>query len=124
MDRILIVDDSPSCALINQRFLQEAGFSTETVHSGREGIDRLEQGGFDLVLMDVVMPELNGFQATREITRNPKTAHIPVVIVSTKGEDSDKVWGLRQGAVGYLEKPVNKERLLAEVRRALETKAA
>ncbi|MCC6716001.1 MAG: response regulator, partial [Gammaproteobacteria bacterium] len=70
----------------------------------------------DLVLMDVVMPGLNGFQATRSITRDEATKHIPVIICSTKDQETDKVWGMRQGAKDYIVKPVDKEELLRKIR--------
>ncbi|ECE0941587.1 response regulator, partial [Salmonella enterica subsp. enterica] len=72
------------------------------------------------ILMDVVMPEMNGFQATRKLTRDPKTSHIPVVIISTKNQETDRVWGKRQGARDYLSKPITEEALITVIRSVME----
>lgn len=74
----------------------------------------------DLILMDVVMPDLNGFQATRQLQRDPKTQHIPVIIVSTKNQQTDKIWGLRQGAIDYLIKPVQESELIQSIETVLD----
>ena len=119
MALVLIVDDSPTEVHVLSGYLSKHGFETEAAADGREGIEKARQLKPDLILMDVVMPGLNGFQATRELARDPKTAAIPVVMVTTKGLETDKIWGMRQGAVDYLVKPVTEAQLVEKVRAAL-----
>lgn len=115
MARILIVDDSATQMHNLKTMLEKAGHETLSAINGLEGIQKAESDQPDLILMDVVMPELNGFQATRKITSNDKTKHIPVILVTTKDQDTDKIWGERQGAKGYLVKPPAEQDLLAMV---------
>lgn len=115
MARILIVDDSPTETLAFKQMLERNGHEVLTAESGADGVAVARQEMPDVVLMDIVMPGLNGFQATRQLTRGSDTAHIPVIIVTTKDQETDKVWGKRQGAVGYLVKPVDEETLLSEI---------
>jgi len=105
MARILIVDDSPSQLMGIRRIIEKLGHTALTAEDGAAGVELAQRELPDLILMDVVMPNLNGFQATRSITRDPRTAKIPVVLVTTKDQDTDRVWGLRQGAKAYLTKP-------------------
>lgn len=119
MSLVLIVDDSPTELHVLSGYLQKHGFATETAADGREGIDKARALKPDLVLMDVVMPGMNGFQATRELARDPDTAAIPIIMVTTKGLETDKIWGMRQGAVDYLVKPVTEAQLVEKVRGAL-----
>ncbi len=114
MARILIVDDSPSQLVGIKRIVEKLGHETVTAEDGAAGVEAAKRELPDLVLMDVVMPNLNGFQATRSIARDPSTKHIPVVLVTTKDQDTDRVWGMRQGAKAYITKPFN-EADLAEV---------
>lgn len=114
MARILIVDDSPSQLFGIQRLVEKIGHESLTAEDGASGVALAKQAQPDLVLMDVVMPNLNGFQATRQLNREPSTQHIPVVLVTTKDQDTDRMWGLRQGAKAYLTKPFG-EAELAEV---------
>ena len=114
MARILIVDDSPSQLVGIKRIVEKLGHDTVTAEDGAAGVEAAKRELPDLVLMDVVRPNLNGFQATRSITRDPSTRHIPVVLVTTKDQDTDRVWGMRQGAKAYITKPFN-EADLAEV---------
>ncbi|MFP7721649.1 response regulator [Lysobacter sp. A3-1-A15] len=114
MARILIVDDSPSQLVGIKRIVEKLGHDTVTAEDGAAGVEAAKRELPDLVLMDVVMPNLNGFQATRSIARDPATKHIPVVLVTTKDQDTDRVWGMRQGAKAYITKPFN-EADLAEV---------
>ena len=86
---------------------------------GEEGVAKAKSELPDLILMDVVMPGLNGFQATRKIHRDPATKDIPVIIVTTKDQDTDREWGMRQGAIDYLVKPVNTEELLAKIKASI-----
>jgi twitching motility two-component system response regulator PilH len=111
--RVLVVDDSKTQQLFLGRLLEEYGFQKLTAMDGQMGIALARREHPDLILMDVVMPRMNGFQATRRISRDPLTADIPVIIVSGKDMVCDRVWGLRQGAREYLTKPVEKTELLA-----------
>ena len=119
MTKIMIVDDSPTDAHRLQKILQKNGYQTLTAANGDEGIECARREKPDLILMDVVMPGLNGFQATRELTSSPETASIPVIIVTRKDQKIDRVWGLRQGAREYLTKPVNEGALMDLINQAL-----
>ena len=114
MARILIVDDSPSQLLGIQRIVEKLGHQSLTAEDGAAGVEVAKRELPDMVLMDVVMPNLNGFQATRTLSRDANTRHIPVILVTTKDQDTDRMWGLRQGAKAYLTKPFS-ESELAEV---------
>lgn len=119
MARILVVDDSPAEAHHFVNVLARQGHEVLTANSGEDGIDMAGAEQPDVILMDVVMPGVNGFQATRQITRATNTRHIPVIIVSSKSQDADRVWGERQGACGYLTKPVDDRTLIKAVNGAL-----
>jgi len=95
--------------------LARQGHQVLTAATGSDGVSLATEEQPDIILMDVVMPGINGFQATRQITRNDDTCHIPVIIVSSKSQDADKVWGERQGACGYLTKPVDDRTLISAV---------
>jgi len=95
--------------------LAKQGHQVLTAATGSDGVSIASEEQPDIILMDVVMPGINGFQATRQITRNTETSHIPVIIVSSKNQDADKVWGERQGACGYLTKPIDDRTLLNAV---------
>jgi len=114
MARILIVDDSPSQLMGIRRIVEKLGHEAITAEDGAQGVEVCKRELPDLVLMDVVMPNLNGFQATRSISKDPTTQHIPVILVTTKDQDTDRVWGMRQGAKAYITKPFS-ESDLAEV---------
>jgi twitching motility two-component system response regulator PilH len=120
MAQILIVDDSPTEAHVLRGILERNGFDVETAGNGAEGIALARELKPDLVLMDVVMPGMNGFQATRQLSRDPETSGIPVIIVTTKDQDTDRVWGLRQGARDFLTKPVSEKILMEKISVALE----
>ena len=105
MARILIVDDSPSQLLGIQRIVEKLGHESLTAEDGAAGVEVAKRELPDMVLMDVVMPNLNGFQATRTLSREATTKHIPVILVTTKDQDTDRMWGMRQGARAYLTKP-------------------
>ena len=115
MARILIVDDSPSQLLGMKRIVEKLGHETVTAEDGASGVEVAKATLPDLILMDVVMPNLNGFQATRAISKEPTTSQIPVVLVTTKDQETDKVWGMRQGAREYIVKPINAKELLAKI---------
>jgi twitching motility two-component system response regulator PilH len=107
MARVLIVDDSPTETYKISSILSKHGYDVITAENGEQGVSVARKELPDVVLMDIVMPGLNGFQATRQLSREPSTSHIPVIIVTTKDQDTDRVWGQRQGAKGYLTKPVD-----------------
>ena len=115
MTRILIVDDSPTQISAISKILLKQGFEIITAEDGETGVEKASSEKPDIILMDVVMPNLNGFQATRQITRNPDTSHIPVIILTSKDQETDKAWAMRQGAKHYLVKPVTQSELLAKV---------
>jgi twitching motility two-component system response regulator PilH len=119
MKQIMIVDDSPTDAHLLQKMLERNGYQTLTAGNGSEGIEVARLMRPDLILMDVVMPGLNGFQATRELSSNPETSSIPVIIVTRKDQKVDRVWGMRQGARDYLTKPVSERALLSLISEAL-----
>lgn len=120
MALVLIVDDSPTEQHIFCQALEKSGHDTLVANDGEEAIDVAMQSKPQVIVMDVVMPGMNGFQATRRLSKNPDTADIPVVIVSTKGQETDRIWGLRQGANQYLVKPVDAKQLVAAVEAALD----
>jgi twitching motility two-component system response regulator PilH len=111
MARILIVDDSPSQLMGIRRIVEKLGHDALTAEDGAAGVEAAKREIPDLILMDVVMPNLNGFQATRSISREPTTKHIPVILVTTKDQDTDRVWGMRQGAKAYITKPFSETEL-------------
>ena len=115
--RVLIVDDSPTEMFKLKTILENNGHDVIEATDGSSGVDIATQELPDLILMDVVMPGLNGFQATRQISKNDLTAHIPVILVTTKNQETDRVWGKRQGAKDYLTKPVKEETLLETIAR-------
>ena len=116
MARILIVDDSPSQLVGMRRTVEKLGHQVVTAEDGAAGVETAKRELPDLILMDVVMPNLNGFQATRTIAKDPKTSHIPIILVTTKDQDTDRVWGLRQGARDYVVKPVDTDDLMAKIK--------
>ena len=119
MARILVVDDSPTDSHKMMHLLAKHGHQVLTAATGSDGIEVASEEQPDVILMDVVMPGINGFQATRELTRGHATKHIPVIIVSSKAEQADRVWGERQGASGYITKPVGDTEILDVVKSVL-----
>ena len=117
---VLIVDDSPTETYKMETALTKNGFTVFKADNGVDGVAAAKKHLPDVVLMDVVMPGLNGFQATRQLTQAPETAHIPVIIVTTKDQQTDKLWGKRQGAKGYLVKPVDEKNLIECVRQIMQ----
>lgn len=116
---VLIIDDSLTETRIFKVFLEKNGFEVSVACNGQEGIDVARAIQPDLILMDVVMPLLNGFQATRELTKNQLTAHIPIIVCSSKSAKTDRLWALKQGAKEYLVKPVKVRELLEVISRLL-----
>ena len=119
MARVLIIDDSPTEQVGLSQMLQKHGHSCSFANTGATGISAAKAGKPDVILMDVVMPETNGVQATRKISTDPDTKDIPIIILSTKNQPTDRVWGLRQGAKEYLCKPVEESALIAAIESVL-----
>lgn len=116
MPRVLIVDDSPTETYKISSVLSKHGFEVLTAATGEDGVSVARKELPDVVLMDIVMPGLNGFQATRQLSRDSITKDIPVIIVTTKDQETDRVWGERQGARGYLTKPVEDKVLIQAIK--------
>ena len=119
MAKVMIVDDSPTEVHVLTTMLTKNGHDVITATSGEDGVEMAKTEKPDLILMDVVMPGMNGFQATRQISKNDETSSIPVIIVTTKDQETDKVWAMRQGAKDYIVKPVKENDLMARVNSAL-----
>ncbi|MBP8277315.1 MAG: response regulator [Propionivibrio sp.] len=112
---VLVVDDSPTERHVLVELLTRNGYQVITAENGEEGVEKAKRELPDLILMDVVMPGLNGYQATRTLTRDEATKHIPIIVCTSKGQETDRIWGLRQGALDYIVKPVNGEDLLSKI---------
>jgi len=113
---ILIVDDSATDRQFLSELLVKNGYKVSTADSAEDALAKVKQHRPDLVLMDVVMPGQNGFQATRMLARDDSTKHIPVIICTTKDQETDKIWGLRQGAKDYVTKPVGESDLIEKIK--------
>jgi twitching motility two-component system response regulator PilH len=113
--KILIVDDSPTERFFLADLLSKRGYAVVTAENGEEALSKVKSEKPSLVVMDVVMPGTSGFQATRAIARDPATQSIPVILCTSKGAESDRIWGLRQGAKEYVVKPVDPDELLAKI---------
>ena len=114
--KILVVDDSKTELHFLSELLSREGFSVATAQNGEEAMRRLGEDKPDVILMDVVMPGQNGFQLTRAITRDPRFLDVPVIMCTSKNQETDKVWGMRQGARDYVVKPVDPKQLIAKIR--------
>jgi twitching motility two-component system response regulator PilH len=115
INKILIVDDSPTERYHLVEILTRNGFSVSTAENGEDALVKIKADKPQLILMDVVMPGKNGFQVTRAISRDPDTQDVPVIICTSKNQETDRIWGLRQGARDYLIKPINEAALLAKI---------
>ena len=116
INKILLVDDSKTELHVLSELLTKKGYQVRTAENGEEALRRLQEEKPDLIMMDVVMPGQNGFQLTRAITRDPAFADVPVIICTSKNQETDRVWGMRQGARDYVVKPVNPEELLSKIK--------
>lgn len=115
IQKILVVDDSPTERYFYADLLTRSGYTVLTAENGEEALIKAKNDLPQLILMDVVMPGQNGFQVTRAISRDPLTSHIPILICTSKDQDTDRYWGLKQGARDYLVKPVNPQELLLKI---------
>jgi twitching motility two-component system response regulator PilH len=115
IQKVLVVDDSPTERYFLTDILIKNGFSVSTAENGEEALLKVKADKPQLILMDVVMPGQNGFQITRAISRDPETEDVPIIICTSKGQETDRIWGLRQGARDYIVKPVDPQELLAKI---------
>ena len=113
--KILVVDDSKTELLFLSDLLMKNGFAVKTAENADDAMRRIEEERPDLILIDVVMPGQNGFQLTRAIVRNPQYAQVPIILCTSKNQETDRVWGMRQGARDYIVKPVNADELVAKI---------
>ena len=116
IQKILVVDDSKTELHNLSDILGKRGYTVRTAENGEEAMRRLEEDKPQLILMDVVMPGQNGFQLTRAITRDPRFSDVPVIMCTSKNQETDKVWGMRQGARDYIVKPVSADELIAKIK--------
>ncbi|MCP4472213.1 MAG: response regulator [Gammaproteobacteria bacterium] len=119
MTHILIIDDSPTEVHVFKNMLLNNNIEVSVASNGEEGIEKAIEIKPDCILMDVVMPGKNGFQATRDLSRNPATSAIPVIIITTKDQETDKIWGMRQGARDYIVKPTEERDLIERIYKVL-----
>ena len=119
MKKVLVVDDSATETYELSNILSKYGYEVYSAETGEAGVALARQSPPDLVLMDIVMPGINGFQATRQLTRDPATRGIPVIMVTTKNQESDREWSRKQGARGYLVKPVPEKELINTIETVL-----
>jgi twitching motility two-component system response regulator PilH len=119
MTHILIIDDSPTEVHVFRNMLKNHNIEVSVAENGEEGIEKAIEIKPDCILMDVVMPGKNGFQATRDLSRNPATSSIPVIIITTKDQETDKIWGMRQGARDYIVKPAVESDLIERINRVI-----
>ena len=115
IQKILVVDDSPTERYFLTDILVRNGFSVSTAESGEEALLKVKADKPQLILMDVVMPGQNGYQITRAIAKDPETQNVPIIICTSKGQETDRIWGLRQGARDYIVKPVDPQELLSKI---------
>jgi len=119
MAHILIIDDSPTDVRVFTTLLEKNGHRVSSAASAEEGIAAAKRERPDLVIMDVIMPGMNGFQATRTLSRDADTSTIPILIITTKSMETDRVWGLRQGAKDFMVKPVAESELLGRIQKLI-----
>ncbi len=115
IQKVLVVDDSKTELMFLTEILHQQGYQVRTAENAEQALARLEEEKPDLILMDVVMPGQNGFQLTRSLARNTKFANVPIIMCTSKNQETDRVWGLRQGASDYITKPVNPQELQAKI---------
>ena len=116
VQKVLVVDDSPTDLHLITGYLANNGYTAMSAKTGEEALLKANEDKPDLILMDVVMPGMNGYEATRALHRNPDTASIPIMIISSKGQDTDKIWGMRQGAKDYMVKPITERALIDKIK--------
>ena len=113
--KVLVVDDSATDLKNLEQICTDAGYSVITATSGAEALEKTKKEAPDAVLLDIIMRDMNGFQVCRAITSDANTQHIPIVLVSSKGEKTDRMWGEQQGAIGYVTKPYTPDQILSAI---------
>lgn len=119
MSKVLVVEDSPPQREMISSLLKESGLNVISAGDGIEALEQIQQDRPDIVVLDIVMPRMNGYELCRRLKDNPKTKELPVVMCSTKGEEFDRYWGMRQGANAYIAKPFQPQELVSTVRKLL-----
>jgi len=119
MSRVLVVDDSLTQRQIISDLLRDYGMTVAIARDGEEALDRVSKYAFDLVVLDIVMPKMNGYEVCRRIKSDPKTKNVPVVMCSSKGEEFDRFWGMKQGADAYIAKPFNPSEFISTIKQLL-----
>ena len=119
MRTILIVDDSATVREMVSEILKKSGLNVVEASDGRQAQQKIQQQKPDLVVTDIVMPEMNGYELCRWIKTNPKSQNIPVVMCTSKGEDFDRYWGMKQGADAYIAKPFRPSELVKTIKQLL-----
>ena len=121
MAKVLIVDDSPAAILSMTNLIESWGHYAISAENGDQALQFAREENPDVILMDVVMPGMSGFQATRKLSKDLTTCRIPVIFVTNKDGEADRIWGMRQGATAYVTKPIDPEKLLTAISAAIET---
>ncbi|MFS8781192.1 response regulator transcription factor [Synechococcus sp. W55.1] len=119
MSRVLVVEDSQSQREMISKLLQENGFEVMTVEDGVEAVEAVKQNKPDLIVLDIVMPRMNGYEVCRLLKADPLTQKTPIVMCSSKGEEFDRYWGIRQGADAYIAKPFQPRELVGTIKQLL-----
>ena len=116
INKVLVVDDSKTELMYLTDLLTKNGYTVKTAENAEEAFRRLAEDKPELILMDVVMPGQNGFQLTRAVSRDPQFADVPIIMCTSKNQETDRVWGMRQGARDYITKPVDGPELMAKIK--------
>lgn len=114
--KVLVVDDSPTDLHLITGYLMNNGYTAMAASSGEEALAKVNRDKPDLILMDIVMPGMNGYEATRALHQDPATSSIPVMMISSKSQDTDRIWGIRQGARDYMVKPIRERDLINKIK--------
>jgi twitching motility two-component system response regulator PilH len=119
MSRVLVVEDSPPQREMITALLKDSGLSVTSASDGVEALEQIQGSRPDIVVLDIVMPRMNGYELCRRLKSDPSTQEVPVVMCSTKGEEFDRYWGMRQGADAYIAKPFQPQELVGTVKQLL-----
>ncbi|TVQ57980.1 MAG: response regulator [Spirulina sp. DLM2.Bin59] len=119
MSKVLVVEDSLSQRQMISDLLKDSGLTVEVASDGEEAIECIKKHAPDIIVLDIVMPRMNGYEVCRLLKSNPKTQNVPVVMCSSKGEEFDRYWGMRQGADAYIAKPFQPIELIGTVKQLL-----